>query len=57
MLKYAVIGGVVGEYGIAPIKHLNYNAVFTYAVEASQELHDVVKQQQRQIEELKKRLG
>ena len=51
-LKYAVLGGIVGEYGIESIRHLNYNALFTYAVRAMQELHEVGQEQQLQKDEL-----
>ena len=43
----------IDEDGKESIRALNYNAVFTYAVKAIQELHDIVKNQQIQIEELK----
>ncbi|MFM7987834.1 MAG: tail fiber domain-containing protein, partial [Candidatus Fonsibacter sp.] len=49
-LKHAVEGGEVGEDGVESIRTLNYNAVFTYAVKAIQELHEIVKQQQIQID-------
>ena len=51
-LKHAVIGGEIEEDGNESIRALNYNAVFTYAVKAIQELHEIVKAQQVQINEL-----
>jgi hypothetical protein len=51
-LKHAVIGGEVDDEGKESIRALNYNAVFTYAVKAIQELSDIVKQQQQQINKL-----
>ena len=51
-LKHAVIGGEVDDDGKESIRALNYNAVFTYAVKAIQELHEIVKAQQVQINEL-----
>ena len=41
-LKYAVVGGAVQTDGQESIKHENYNAVFIYAVEATQELPEVL---------------
>ena len=55
-LKYAVVGGVVGEDGVESIMCLNYNAVFTYAVKAVQKRHEVVNQQQLQIQVLEQQL-
>ena len=55
-LKHAVIGGEVDDDGKEPIRALNYNAVFTYAVKAIQELHEIVKAQQVQINELQTQL-
>jgi len=55
-LKHAVIGGEVDDDGIASIRALNYNAVPTYAVKAIQELHNIVKAQQVQIDELRAQL-
>ena len=49
-LKHAVIGGEVDDDGKETIRALNYNAVFTYAVKAIQELSDIVKQQQIPID-------
>ena len=51
-LKHAVVGGDIGEDGKESVRALNYNAIFTYAVKAIQELSDIVKQQQQQIEKL-----
>ena len=55
-LKHAVIGGAVDDDGKESIRALNYNAVFTYAVKAIQELHEIVKAQQVQIHELREQL-
>ena len=55
-LRHAVIGGTVGEDGKESLRALNYNAVFTYAVKATQELSQLVKAQQLQIDELKQQL-
>ena len=43
-------GGEIGEDGNETIRWLNYNTVFTYVVKAIQELSDIVKQQQEQID-------
>ena len=51
-LKHSVIGGDIGEDGKEGIRALNYNAIFTYAVKAIQELSQIVKAQQVQINEL-----
>ncbi|MFM7983316.1 MAG: tail fiber domain-containing protein, partial [Candidatus Fonsibacter sp.] len=51
-LKHVVVGGKIGEDGTASIRGLNYNAIFTYAVKAIQELSQIVKAQQVQINEL-----
>ena len=51
-LKHAVVGGEVGEDGTESIRQLNYNVVFTYAVKSIQELSEVAKAQQVQINEL-----
>jgi hypothetical protein len=55
-LRHAVVGGIVGEDGKETLRALNYNAVFTYAVKAIQELSQLVKAQQLQIDELKQQL-
>ena len=55
-LKHVVIGGEVDDDGKESIRALNYNAVFTYAVRAIQELHEIVKAQQVQIDELREQL-
>ena len=55
-LKHAVMGGEIGEDGKETIRSLNYNAIFTYAVKAIQELSQLVKAQQVQIDELQKQL-
>ena len=56
-LKHAVFGGDVGEDGKETVRALNYNAIFTYSVSAIQELHQVVKQQQTQIDAQKQQIG
>ena len=55
-LKHAVVGGEIGEHGKESIRGLNYNIVFTYAVKAIQELSDIVKQQQEQIDARKQQI-
>ena len=50
------MGGEIGEDGKETIRSLNYNAIFTYAVKAIQELSQLVKAQQVQIDELQKQL-
>ena len=55
-LKHAVVGGEIGDDGKESIRALNYNAIFTYAVKAIQELSQLVKAQQVQIDELQKQL-
>ncbi|MFM7984904.1 MAG: tail fiber domain-containing protein [Candidatus Fonsibacter sp.] len=50
-LKHAVVGGPVGDDGKGSIRALNYNVIFTYAVKAIQELSQIVKAQQVQINE------
>ena len=52
-----VVFGVAVGYCNESIRSINYNALFTYAVQAKQELHDIVKQQQLQIEELNANLA
>ena len=49
-LKHAFVGGETGEDGKETLRCLRYNIVFTYAVKAIQELSDIVKQQQEQID-------
>ena len=56
-LTYFVVGGAVGDYGEATIKHLNYTAILAHAVKAIQELREVIKQQQLKIYELRQRLA
>ncbi|MFM7984693.1 MAG: hypothetical protein ACKPKO_35760 [Candidatus Fonsibacter sp.] len=51
-----VEGGQVGDDGQERIRGLNYNAIFTYAVKAIQELSDIVKQQQIQIDAQKQQI-
>ena len=55
-LKYAVVGGEIGEDGVESIRYLNYNVIFTHAVKAIQELSQLVKAQQMQIDELQTQL-
>ena len=49
-LRHAMLGGEVGEDGKDTVRALNYNAVFTYAAKAIQELDQVAQQQQTQID-------
>ncbi|MFM7988889.1 MAG: hypothetical protein ACKPKO_57215, partial [Candidatus Fonsibacter sp.] len=51
-LKHAVVGGQVGDDGKESVRALNYNAIFTYAVKAIQELSQIAKAKQVQINEL-----
>ena len=53
---HAVVGGQVGDDGKESIRALNYNAIFTCAVKAIQELSQIVKAQQVQIDELQAKL-
>ena len=55
-LKYAVVGGEIGEDGVESIRYLNYNVIFTHAVKAIQELSQLVKQQQEQIDAQKQQI-
>jgi len=55
-LKHAIVGGETGGDGQDTLRGINYNAVFTYAVKAIQELHEIVKAQQVQIDELRAQL-
>ena len=55
-LKYAVVGGEIGEDGVESIRYLKYNVIFTHAVKAIQELSQLATAQQMQIEELQKQL-
>ena len=55
-LKHAFFGGGMGEYGQETLISFNYNAIFTYAAKAIQELSDIVKKQQEQIDAQKNRL-
>ena len=55
-LKYIVAGCEVGGDGKESIRGIHYNAVFTYAVKAIQELSQIVKAQQVQIDELQAQL-
>ena len=51
-LKHIVEGGEIGEDGKETLRGINYNVIFTYAVKAIQELSQIVKAQQVQINEL-----
>jgi len=51
-LKHAIVGGEIGDDGPEALRGINCNAVFTYAVKAIQELHEIVEAQQVQINEL-----
>ena len=55
-LKDAVVGGEIGDDGVESIRYLNYNVVFTHAAKAVQELSQLVKAQQMQIDELRAQL-
>ena len=55
-LKYALVGGETGDDGVESIRYLNDNVIFTHAVKAIQELSQLVKAQQMQIDELQKQL-
>ena len=55
-LNYAVAGGEIDEQGKETIRYLNYNSIFTHAVNAIQELHQLVEQQQVQIYAQRNRL-
>ncbi|MFM7981415.1 MAG: tail fiber domain-containing protein [Candidatus Fonsibacter sp.] len=55
-LRHAVVGGTVGEDGKESLRGLNYNAIFTYAVKAIQELSQIVKAQEVQIDEMQAQL-
>ncbi|MFM6891464.1 MAG: hypothetical protein ACKPJ9_17650, partial [Dolichospermum sp.] len=55
-LKYIVAGGEVGDDGKEFMRGINYNAIFTYVVKAVQELHEIVKQQQTQIDSHKQQI-
>ena len=55
-LAYAVVGGEFGDDGKETVRSLNYNAILTYSVKAIQELSQLVKAQQLQIDELKQQL-
>ena len=52
-LKHAIVGGETGGDGQETLRGINYNAVFTYAVKATQELHEIAKAQQAKIDELR----
>ncbi|MFM7982015.1 MAG: hypothetical protein ACKPKO_22120 [Candidatus Fonsibacter sp.] len=51
-----MLGGKLGEDGTASLRGLRYSAIFTYAVNAIQELSQIVKAQQAQINELQQQL-
>ena len=55
-LRHIVEGGEIGEDGKETLRVINYNAIFTYAVKAMQELSQIVKAQQVQIDELREQL-
>ncbi|MFM7981224.1 MAG: hypothetical protein ACKPKO_18100, partial [Candidatus Fonsibacter sp.] len=55
-LKHTVVGGQVGDDGKETNRALNYNAIFTYAVNAIQELSQIVEAQQVHINELQAQL-
>ncbi|MFM7988099.1 MAG: tail fiber domain-containing protein [Candidatus Fonsibacter sp.] len=55
-LKHVVEGGEIGEDGKESMRGINYNAIFTYAVKAIQELSGIVKQQQIQIDAQKQQI-
>ena len=42
-LKHAVVGGQIDEDGKEAISSLSWNTIFSFAVEAVQELNDIVK--------------
>ncbi|MFM7989193.1 MAG: hypothetical protein ACKPKO_58755 [Candidatus Fonsibacter sp.] len=50
------MGGEIGEDGKESLRGINYNAVFTYAVKAIQDLHEIVKLQQIQIDTQKQQI-
>ena len=49
-MKHAVIEGEIGEDGKETISCLSFKIVFTYAVKGVQKLHQLVEQQQAQID-------
>ena len=49
-----MVGGEIGDDGVASIRYLHYNVIFTHAVKTIQELSQLVKAQQVQIDELPK---
>jgi hypothetical protein len=53
-LRHVVLGGELGEDGTDNLRGLNYNALFTYAVKAIQELSKIVEAQQSHIDKYKK---
>ena len=55
-LKYAVAGSNIDEQGKETIRYLNYNSIFPHAVKTIQELSDIVKQQQEQIDVQKQQI-
>ena len=54
--KHAVVGGELDENGHETLRSLNCNAILTCVVKAIQELSQLVKAQQMQIDELKQPL-
>ena len=55
-LRHAVVGGEIGDDGQEALRALSYNAVFTFAVKAIQELSDIVMKQQEQIDVQKQQI-
>ena len=55
-LKHAVVGGGIRDDCVESIRYLNYNVIFTHTVKAIQELSQLAKAQQMQIDELQKQL-
>ena len=49
-LKQGMIEGEIGENGKETIRCLSFDIVFTYAIKAVQMLHQLVEQQQAQID-------
>ena len=55
-LKHAVVGGELDEDEHETLRSLNYNAILTYVVKTVQELSQLVKAQQLQIDGLNQQL-
>jgi hypothetical protein len=51
-----VVGGEIGNDGVESIRYFIYKVIFNHAVQAIQELSQIVKAQQVQIDELQKQL-